>query len=159
MIKMKVLKLEIVLLFAVIICSCSTSNGSDPMQDNYKSALNASYLIWSQSKPTNYTYEYWKVLLGVPKYSISVSNFEVIGVIQLGGIPFKSNIISNDYQSYSIESIFIQISNNLLLDYYKRSLTFNTQYGYPESAAINYYEHTYDEEFGILITNFNITNY
>jgi hypothetical protein len=119
---------------------------------------------WQEKKPAAFSYTYQRNCFCPPDwrgpFSVYADSVSVDSVFRrFAGGDGDSVAITENLQSYSIDSIRAELNAMLELDHDTAIVRYDSVYGFPASAYIDFNFQAADEEYGFTITDFrNLEN-
>ena len=147
---MKKINLYIVFL-SIAFLSCEDSKkGLTPLEEN-------------QLKLQSHNLKSYRINLNIACYCIPTPDIDIRvdnGVISLiNGERFTAQEFESDFwHAKTVDDLFSFINENLAKNPHKKTLKFNSEYGYPEEVFFDLKENIADEEIGNTVHSFNPLN-
>ena len=117
-------------------------------------ALDQARRIWDASHPSDYSfdllYEVFNLLGGT--YRVAVADGQPVGIERTDGLPFDKSLAAE--LPGTIEEVFDVITDNLDRDPDLVIAGIHPELGYPTDATFDHSRDSIDDEFAIVVTNF-----
>ncbi|WP_455209550.1 DUF6174 domain-containing protein [Kaarinaea lacus] len=122
-----------------------------------QAVLDANRALWQQAGLTDYQFTYQRSCLCLPLQVVTVVSGGVITEAHFlsTGEPLTPEQIAS---LLDIEALFNQIQGAIDLNAAVLNVTYNADYGYPETIYIDYYSQVIDEEISHSVLDFQLTN-